>query len=116
MISRKPSKQRKLLFNLPMHARKSIMTAPLTDSLVERLKLKRVPIRRNDEVVIIKGDYRGAKGLITRVNRKKGKVFVEGVTRERADGTVVPIPISPYNVVITKLDTSDKRRKTSGGG
>jgi large subunit ribosomal protein L24 len=52
---------------------------------------------------------------VTRVDRKRGRIFIEGVTREKSDGTVVPIPVSPYNVIISKVDTSDKRRPTSRG-
>lgn len=115
MISHKPSKQRKHLFNLPIHKRRSLLTAPLIDSVSERLKIKRIPIRRGDEVTIFRGDYKGVKGLVTRVDRKRGRIFIEGVTREKSDGTVVPIPMSPYNVIISKVDTSDKRRPTSRG-
>ena len=115
MTSHKPSKQRKLLFNMPLHKRGSILTAPLTGSLSERTKLKRIPVRTNDEVTIIKGDYKGVKGNVTRVDRKGCKIFVEGITREKADGTVIPIPVSPYNVIVSKLDTSDKRRPVKGG-
>ncbi len=115
MISHKPSKQRKYLFTLPIHKRRSLLTAPLIKSVSERLKIKRIPVRKNDEVTIYKGDYKGVKGLVTRVDRGRGKIFIEGVTREKSDGTVVPIPVSPYNVVISKVDTSDKRRLTSRG-
>ncbi|HYA21914.1 MAG TPA: 50S ribosomal protein L24 [Thermoproteota archaeon] len=115
MISHKPSKQRKYLFTLAIHKRRSLLTAPLIKSVSERLKIKRIPIRKNDEVTIYKGDYKGVKGLVTRVDRKRGKIFIEGVTREKSDGTVVPIPMSPYNVVISKVDTSDKRRPASRG-
>lgn len=115
MISHKPSKQRKYLFTLPIHKRRSLLTAPLIKSVSERLKIKRIPVRKNDEVTIYKGDYKGVKGLVTRVDRRRGKIFIEGVTREKSDGTVVPIPVSPYNVVISKVDTSDKRRLTSRG-
>lgn len=115
MISHKPSKQRKYLFTLPIHKRRSLLTAPLIKSVSERLKIKRIPVRKNDEVTIYKGDYKGVKGLVTRVDRRRGKIFIEGVTREKSDGTVVPIPVSPYNVVISKVDTSDKRRPTSRG-
>ena len=115
MISHKPSKQRKHLFNLQLHKRGSLLTAPLIGSLSERLKLKRIPIRRNDEVTIFKGDYKGVKGLVTRVDRKRGRIFIEGVSREKSDGTVVLISMSPYNVIVSKVDTSDKRRTTSRG-
>jgi large subunit ribosomal protein L24 len=110
MSSKKPSKQRKMLFNLPMHKRKLLVRAHVADSIRDKYKVKTITLRKSDEVVIIKGDYKGVRGLITKVNRNQGKIYVEGVTRERADGTVVPIPLPPSNVIVTKLDVSDKRR------
>jgi len=110
LVSKKPSKQRKILYNLPIHKRKLLVRAPLADTLRERYKIKTITIRKGDEVVIVKGDYKGAKGVVTRVDRKRGKIFVEGITRQKSDGSVVPIPITPCNVVVTKLDLSDKRR------
>ncbi|MBO3763170.1 MAG: 50S ribosomal protein L24 [Thermoproteota archaeon] len=110
LYSKKPSKQRKMLYNLPLHKRKLLVRAHVADSIKEKYKIKAITLRKNDEVVIIKGDYKGVKGLVTKVDRKKGKIYIEGVTREKADGTVLPIPISPSNVVVTKLDLSDKKR------
>ncbi|MEM0219668.1 MAG: 50S ribosomal protein L24 [Thermoproteota archaeon] len=110
LYSKKPSKQRKMLYNLPLHKRKLLVRAHVADSIKEKYKIKAITLRKNDEVVIIKGDYKGVKGLVTKVDRKRGKIYIEGVTREKADGTVLPIPISPSNVVVTKLDLSDKKR------
>ncbi|MHC1586789.1 MAG: 60S ribosomal protein L26, partial [Candidatus Hecatellaceae archaeon] len=36
----------------------------------------------------------------------------DGVTREKADGTTVYVPIHPSNLMITKLDLSDKWRSS----
>jgi large subunit ribosomal protein L24 len=36
-------------------------------------------VRKNDLVEVISGDHRGARGKILRVDRRKGKVVVEGV-------------------------------------
>lgn len=115
LTSHKPSKQRKLLFNIPLHKRGSTLTVPLIGSLSERTNLKRISVRKNDEVTVIKGDYKGVKGNVTRVDRKGGRIFVEGITREKSDGTVLPISVSPHSVIISKLDTSDKRRRLKGG-
>jgi len=36
-------------------------------------------VRKNDQVEVISGDHRGARGKVLRVDRRKGKVVVEGV-------------------------------------
>jgi len=109
-MSHKPGKQRKFLHNMPLHMMKLFLRAPLAESLIEKHAVSRISIRKGDEVTVLKGDFRGVKGLVTRVDRKKGKLFVEGATREKADGTVIRFPLSPSQVIITKLNTEDKRR------
>jgi large subunit ribosomal protein L24 len=38
-------------------------------------------VRRNDEVQVISGDHKGARGRVLYVDRKHGRVVVEGVNR-----------------------------------
>ena len=59
----------------------------------------------------MRGEYAGFEGKITQVDRKRYTVFVEGVTREKVDGTPVPVPIHPSKVVITQLDLGDRWRR-----
>jgi len=40
----------------------------------------------------------------------EGKVIIDGVTIDQADGTAVARPIHASNLVITKLDLSDEWR------
>ena len=47
------------------------------------------------------------------MNRSKYRLFVEGITREKVDGTAVPIPIHPSKVMITSLNLDDKWRRES---
>jgi ribosomal protein L24 len=40
-------------------------------------------------------------------------LFVEGITREKVDGTAIQVPIHPSKVMITSLNLDDKRRRES---
>ncbi len=64
-----------------------------------------------DTVRVMRGDRKGFEGKITRVDRRKYRVFVEGITREKVDGTAIQIPIHPSKVMITNLDLDDKWRR-----
>jgi large subunit ribosomal protein L24 len=64
-----------------------------------------------DTVHIMRGDRKGFEGKVTGVNRTKYRIFVEGVTREKVDGTSMPIPIHPSKVRITRLNLDDKWRR-----
>lgn len=36
-------------------------------------------VKKNDEVIILAGDDKGKKGRVIEVDRKKGRVYIEGV-------------------------------------
>ena len=107
----KPSKQRKMLFQLPDHRRVKVFSARLTPELQTSHGVKTVPVRSGDTVRIVRGEHRGFEGKITRVDRMNYRVFVEGLTREKVDGTTIFVSIHPSKVVVTRLNLDDKWRK-----
>ncbi len=109
--SAKPSKQRKALYNAPLHLKKKLLNAPLSPELREKYGVKRLPVRKGDTVRIMRGDWKGHEGKVVRVDTKKSRIFIEGVQRKKADQTPVYYPIHPSKVMIVKLDLSDKWRK-----
>lgn len=65
----------------------------------------------DDTVSITKGDRRFAEGKVLRVDNKSSRIYIEGVTRSRLDGSTVQIPIRPENVMITRLNMDDPWRR-----
>ena len=108
---RKPSTVRKRWFNAPLHRRRKYLSAPLSPELRAEYGTRSLPVRRGDTVVILKGDWKMKEGKVTRIDTKRMRIYIEGLTRERMDGSTVPIPIRPWNVMITRLDLSDPWRK-----
>jgi len=113
MISKQPRKQRKARYNAPLHVRQKFMTAPLTVELQDKYGRRSFPLRKGDTVRIMRGDDKGKTGKVRSVDLKKEKIIVEGVVLARSDLTEVPRPVHPSNVVITKLDLSDKLREVA---
>jgi len=107
----KPKKQRKRLHQAPLHERYRRFAAHLSPELKGSHNTGSVPVRTGDTVRVMRGDYRGLEGKVTGVDRKNYRVFVEGVTREKVDGTSTPVPIHPSKVMITRLNLDDKWRK-----
>merc|ERR1711988_162151 len=103
-------KSRKAYFTAPSHLRRIIMSAPLSKDLKTKYNVRSLPIRRDDEVMIVRGHYHDREGKVTQVYRKKWRIHIERVTRDKASGQTVPIGIHPSKVMITKLKL-DKDRK-----
>jgi len=78
-----------------------------------RYKMRSVPVIRGDTVKVMRGSYRGMTGKVRRVNVRKQRIEVEGVTITKVDGKKVPYPVHASNVMITKLNLTDpwRRRK-----
>lgn len=108
---RKPGKQRKMLFKAPLHIRQKHMSAHLSPELRNSKGVKSLPVRKGDTVQIARGDNVGFEGKINRVDLKKYRIYIEGLTREKVDGTNIFISVHPSKVVIKKLKLDDKWRK-----
>jgi large subunit ribosomal protein L24 len=106
-----PRKQRKRLFQAPLHMRYKQFSAPLSPELKASHNTRSVPVRVGDTVRIMRGDRKGFEGKVTGVDRQKYRIFVEGITREKVDGSTIPVPIHPSKVMITRLNLDDKWRK-----
>ena len=111
MKTTKPTKQRKRLYQAPVTERYRRFSAPLSSKLKESHGTNSVPVRKGDTVMIMRGDRKGSEGKVTQINRKNYRIFVEGVNREKVDGTSILVPIHPSKVMITRLNLDDKWRK-----
>ena len=98
-------------FNAPAHKRHKLMAAPLSNELAASKGAKTLPVRKGDTVRIQRGDHKGFEGKISRVDLKEYRIYLEGLTREKTDGTNIFLPIHPSKVQIRNLNLDDKWRK-----
>jgi len=106
----KPAKQRKMLYQAPDHIRYKFFAAPVSPEIRKSHGAKALPVRKGDTVRVMRGDHKGLEGKVTRVDRMKYRIFIEGLTREKVDGTTTFVPIRPSKVMITHLNLDDKWR------
>ena len=109
--SSQPRKQRKYRYNAPLHVRHKFLSAHLSKELRERFGKRSVSVRKGDEVVVMKGEFRGFRGNVDRVDMSASRIYVDGMKRKKVDGSEVQVPIDPSNVMITKLTLEDKMRQ-----
>lgn len=109
----KPGKQRKLMYQAPQHIQRKLMSAPLSSTLIDRYGAKRLPLRKGDTVKILRGDFSGIEGKLTKVDREKQRVYVEGVTKEKVSGQQTNVSVHASKVMITSLNLDDKWRSES---
>merc|ERR1712178_214957 len=109
-VSSSRRKSRKAHFSAPSSVRRKIMSAHLNKELHQKYHVKSMPIRKDDEVIVVRGINRGREGKVIQVYRKKYVIHIERVTREKSNGSTVNVGIPPSNVMIPKLKLDKDRR------
>ena len=113
MKVRRPSKQRKKLYDAQGQSLRRLLAAPLSEELKIAQGRMSYPVRKGDTVKIVRGDYAGVEGKVNDVDTRGQRLFVEGVTREATSGTSTNVSVHSSKVMITKLNLDDKWRAES---
>ena len=120
-VSSSRRKSRSAHYNAPSHVKYHLMSANLSKELAQKHGVKSLPVRRDDEVLIVRGGFKDTKGKVSAVYRKRWCLYIEKVTKTRKNGATVKIPINASNCVLTKLKLTPDRedliqRKREGRG
>merc|ERR1719238_1096115 len=110
-VSSSRRKSRKAHFSAPSSVRRIIMSASLSSELRAKHHVRSIPVRKDDEVSVVRGTYKGREGKVIQCYRKKWVIHIERITREKASGATVQVGIHPSKCVVTKLKL-DKDRKS----
>jgi large subunit ribosomal protein L24 len=123
--SSKPGKQRKEQANAPIHVKRNRMRArlQLKNPDTRLAGVRSVTVRVGDTVRVVRGDYaHGGKrvggkrnanaleGNVINVDSNTGRLFIEGATATKSDNKEEAVPVHCSNVVVVKLDETDKLR------
>ena len=111
MKSTKPGKQRKYLYNAPLHKKRKWLSSHLSENLLLKYDKRSVPVITGDEVEVMRGSFKGHKDKVASIHVKKQVVEVEGMTIAKADGTKIAKSIHASNLLITKLNLTDRWRR-----
>eukprot|EP01085_Mycamoeba_gemmipara_P001256 Mycagemm_TRINITY_DN10327_c2_g8::TRINITY_DN10327_c2_g8_i1::g.1256::m.1256 type:complete len:145 gc:universal TRINITY_DN10327_c2_g8_i1:451-17(-) len=109
-VSSSRRKSRKAHFGAPSSTRRTLMSSAVSKDLRKKHNIRSLPIRKADEVQVVRGSNKDAEGKVIRVYRKKFIVHIERLTKDKANGNPIQIPVHASNLVITKLHL-DKDRK-----
>ena len=110
-VSSSRRKSRKAHFTATSIDRRKIMSAPLSKELQAKYNVRSMPIRAEDEVTVVRGQFKNREGKVTSVYRKLFAIHIERITREKANGATVNVGIHPSKVIITRLKLDKDRKK-----
>ncbi len=111
--SKQPRKQRKYRVNSPLHIKRKFLSVNLSKELRKKQKRRNVPVRKGDVVKVMRGKFKKKQGKVTKIETKKGKIFVEGIQIKKKDGSMANVYLRPSNLQIIELNLEDKKRVKS---
>ncbi len=114
--SRQVRKQRKYRYNSPLHIKHRFLSANLSKELRKKHGKRSVPLRKGDEVLVMRGSFKKKKGKIDSIDLKRSRIIVDGINKKKKDGSKVRIYLQPSNLQITSLSLEDKERIKKLGG
>lgn len=109
--SKLPRKQRKAQNNAPAHRNRKLISGHLANDLILKYNRRSITVVLGDTVKLLRGAHKGHTGKVAEIRTSSRKIVVEGITNLKADGTKVPRSVDPSNVIITKLNMADPRRR-----
>ncbi len=83
----------------------------LSKELRKKYTKRSIRIIEGDTIRVLRGEFRGVTGKVTKVSTQKNGVSIEGVKKEKLKGGNLDIFIHPSNLMITDLNTEDKWRQ-----
>jgi hypothetical protein len=64
-------KARRAHFQAPSHVRRILMSAPLSKELRAKYNVRSIPVRKDDEIRVMRGSFKGKEGKVTACYRLK---------------------------------------------
>ena len=110
LSSTQPRKQRKFQINAPLHIKHNFLNANLSKELRKKYGKRSLPLRKGDEVLVMRGSFKKKKAKIASVELKRTRVSLENIQRTKKDGTKVNVWFAPSSLQLVSLTLDDKKR------
>jgi len=82
----------------------------MSKQLRQKYTHRSIRIVTGDTVKVVRGEYKGIEGKVTKIIIDKSSVAIEGIKKEKLKGGKFDVLIHSSNLIITSLNTDDKWR------
>ena len=84
--------------------------ASISKDLRKKYSRRSIRIMTNDTVKVMRGEYKGLTGKVTKISTQTSGIAIEGNKKEKLKGEKIDVYIHSTNMTITALNTDDKWR------
>ena len=107
----KPTKMRnKLIYRATFNTKSKQLTSLLSKDLRKKYGKRSARVMIGDSITVIRGEFKGVDGKVSKVSSAHNTVAMEGVKKEKVKGEKFDVYIHASNILITGLNEEDKHR------
>lgn len=99
-----------LIYRASKTLRSKQISSQLSKELKKKYSKNSIRIVEGDNVKIMRGEFKGVDGKVSKISIENNSIAVEGVKKEKTKGDKFDVYIHPSNVVVTGLNSDDKWR------
>lgn len=101
----------KMIYQATAVVKSRQLCSHLSKDLQKKYGKRSIRVIEGDTIRVLRGEFRGVAGKITKVSIQKNGVSVEGVKKEKLKGGNLDVFIHPSNLIVTDLNNEDKWRQ-----
>ena len=107
----KPTKMRnKQIYYATMQTASTQLSSILSKNLRKKYGKRNIRVIEGDSVKVIRGEFNGVDGKVTKVSSADNGLTIEGVKKEKLKGEKYDVFVHTSNIEVTGLNTDDKWR------
>ncbi len=99
------------IYKASLFARSKLLCSHLSKDLQKKYSKRSIRIIEGDTVKILRGEYKGVTGKITRISTEKNGAAIEGIKKEKLKGGNLDVFIHASNLLVTDIGTEDPWRQ-----
>ena len=99
-----------LIYRASKTLRSKQVSSPLSEDLKKKYSRNSIRVIQGDNVKIMRGEFKGVDGKVSRISIENNSIAIEGVKKEKTKGDKFDVFIHPSNVLVTGLNSDDKWR------
>ncbi|MFN3655467.1 MAG: 50S ribosomal protein L24 [Candidatus Nitrosotenuis sp.] len=99
------------IYGATLFTRSKQMCSHLSKELQQKYNRRSIRVTEGDTVRVMRGEFKGVTGKITKISTEKNGAAVEGIKKEKLKGGNLDVFIHTSNLLVTDINTEDKWRQ-----
>ncbi len=99
-----------MIYLATFQTRSKQLGSALSKDLQKKYGKRSVRVNEGDSIKIVRGEYKGVDGKISKVSPQKNSVIIDGIKKEKAKGDKFDVYIHTSNLLVTSLNSENRWR------